>query len=1040
MRKLLGFPILAALILVAVFWFQHSSVKASSQNLIDDAVFDSNSMSATQIDSWLNTFPGSCISPNSGFKASDPVGYSPFYPYVDGKYSYGGPVTAGQVVYDAAIAHHINPEVLLTKLQNEEQLVDGSAGCDNWRYTSAVGYACTDGGTNTHNYTYTGADPYASGAASAYSLNDSTDLVTPLYYKNGAAVNSITGSCVNANVKAGFSEQVVHAAWLLSFSRHKSEGQTTWAAVGGNWNHCEDNSTCAASYNIPASWSCYSGFMTQGTYERCTTDTSGIYYDGYATIDGTSIHIDTGATAALYVYTPHFQSFDSIFTQYFGGIYAAPYNASYYSQSAYPALNPSQQASVYLEYQNLGSKTWYDDQSIGTAPSGTYPVHLATTNPLNRNSGFASNWPSSSRPAVTFSAVYYSDGTTLAPDQHVAQPGQVVKFSFNVTPASWVTAGTYNEYFQPVAEGSPGLFNDPGTYLGITVNKLTAVSWFSQSDYPTIAPSIKQTSSVSFKNTGTVPLYDDQSLSGAPGGTYPMHLAISCPMNTSSDFASGWSNPSRPAVTFSAVYQSDGTTLASNQHIAQPGQIVKFSFDLKTPNNYAAGTYKVCLQPVLEGTSDGYFPDMGVFLNVTVPSVAVLNYTNLPSSVPMVSGEQKTISFQLANVGNSPVASGSSIITSNGSSYQDTSWASSSTITSLGSPINPGASAGINMILLAPVTAANRNDTFGLEVHDTSNSTITSSSASMTINLSAPVFKAAFAGQSSYPSFSYGQVQNVYFMYKNTGNKPWYDDTSVGTTTATRNPLPMHLATASPLNRGSGFDYSWPSASRPAVNFSAVYEADGTTLAADQHVAQPGQIVKFGFNMAAQSWVNPGSYNEYFQPIIETTPDGAINPLGSYLSVKLNSPQYSSSFNSQSAYPTINAGQSAAVFMTFKNSGTAPWYDNTSFSSAPGNAKLYPVHLATSHPLNRTSSFSASWPSASRPAVNFSAVYEADGTTLAADQHVAQPGQIVKFGFDFAVPAGTASGTYKEYFQPVAEGSSTGLFNDQGTFLQINVP
>lgn len=318
MKKPLGLLILVIAAAAVVIGLRSTVNAYSNSNLIDDVVFDSNTMSAAQIDSWLNGFSNSCISPNSGFTAPDPTGYAPFYPYVDGKYTYGGPVTAGRVVYDAALAHHINPQVLLTKLQNEEQLVNGSQGCDNWRYTSAVGYACTDGGTNTHNYTYTGANPYASGIASSYSLNDSTHLVTPLYYKNGVAVTSITGSCVNANVKAGFSEQVVHAAWLLSFSRHKADGDTGWAAVGGNWNHCEDNDTCPASFNIPASWSCYSGLMTQGSFKRCPYDASPVYYDGYATIDGTSIHIDSGATAALYVYTPHFQSFGSIFSGYFG--------------------------------------------------------------------------------------------------------------------------------------------------------------------------------------------------------------------------------------------------------------------------------------------------------------------------------------------------------------------------------------------------------------------------------------------------------------------------------------------------------------------------------------------------------------------------------------------------------------------------------------------------------------------------------------------------------------------------------------------------
>lgn len=311
MKKFVFLAFVSTVFLGGMFISNHpAQAITNNNNLVDDFTFDNvNSLNAHQINDFLNSFPNSCISLNSGFSSADPIGYSPNYPHVDGKWLYGSPVSAGQVIYDAAVAHGLNPQVLITKLQNEEQLVDGSGGCSStWRYASAVGYACTDSDTYTHDYSYTGADPYS----------DSTTLATPIYYRNGTPVNSITGSCVNHNYYAGFSEQVVHAAWALSIWRHKSEGQTGWAAIKGNWNHCDDTNTCPANMNIPSSWACYGGLMTQGTFKRCPADSSGVYYDGYATIDGQALHMDNGATAALYVYTPHIQSFDSIFNQYFG--------------------------------------------------------------------------------------------------------------------------------------------------------------------------------------------------------------------------------------------------------------------------------------------------------------------------------------------------------------------------------------------------------------------------------------------------------------------------------------------------------------------------------------------------------------------------------------------------------------------------------------------------------------------------------------------------------------------------------------------------
>jgi hypothetical protein len=55
-----------------------SAFTMNSNRIIDDAVFsNSHTMSANDINNFLNSFPGSCISPNSGFSAVDPIGYNP---------------------------------------------------------------------------------------------------------------------------------------------------------------------------------------------------------------------------------------------------------------------------------------------------------------------------------------------------------------------------------------------------------------------------------------------------------------------------------------------------------------------------------------------------------------------------------------------------------------------------------------------------------------------------------------------------------------------------------------------------------------------------------------------------------------------------------------------------------------------------------------------------------------------------------------------------------------------------------------------------
>ena len=255
--------------------------------IVDDSYFDNaNSMSAGAIDAFLNSFANSCISPNSGFRAIDPTGYNP-----SGGYQYGGFVTAGQVIYDAAQAYSLNPQVLLTTLEKEQSLVTGrnnfSGYCNNGeqhKYAAAVGYGCPDSGTT---YNYSGVN---------------------LYQRNGTTVSSTGTTCVNSSIKAGFSQQVIRAAWLFKFGEQRSKGNIGWAVIKGSWDNSDDPQTC------------YGGPMTQGTWQRCPSGGSA-YYDGYTTIDGSATHIDTGATAALYWYTPHFhgnQNFFDLFVGWFG--------------------------------------------------------------------------------------------------------------------------------------------------------------------------------------------------------------------------------------------------------------------------------------------------------------------------------------------------------------------------------------------------------------------------------------------------------------------------------------------------------------------------------------------------------------------------------------------------------------------------------------------------------------------------------------------------------------------------------------------------
>ncbi|HSW74480.1 MAG TPA: hypothetical protein VLG16_01275, partial [Candidatus Saccharimonadales bacterium] len=392
MKNMLRFITLTAVATAAsILIFSGNAAAFNGSRIMDDVIFNnSGTMKSSDIDRFLNGFSGSCISQNNGFSAPDPVGYNPNQGFL-----WGGNVSAGTIIAHAAQAYDINPQVLLSTLQKEQSLVTGNQGCSTLRYAAAVGYGCPDGGTT---YNYSGVN---------------------LYTVNGNNVTSVSGTCVNSSLKVGFSQQVIRGAWLLKFGEQRSEGNINWAVIkttttdnagnswNSNWNNSDDPQTN------------YGGPMTQGNYSRGPSYGTQ-YYDGYYTIDGSSIHLDTGTTASLYWYTPHFagnQNFENIFEGWFGPTTTAGFSWQYISQNVYTDNTQSSQA----DFNNLvAGKRYYLTLTAKNTGSQTWQkgvVNLGTTWPTNRSSAFHdSTWLSGNRAATL--------------DQASVAPGDTGTFSF----------------------------------------------------------------------------------------------------------------------------------------------------------------------------------------------------------------------------------------------------------------------------------------------------------------------------------------------------------------------------------------------------------------------------------------------------------------------------------------------------------------------------------------------------------------------------------------------------------------------------------
>jgi hypothetical protein len=126
-------------------------------------------------------------------------------------------------------------------------------------------------------------------------------------------------------------------------------------------------------------------------------------------------------------------------------------------------------------------------------------------------------------------------------------------------------------------------------------------------------------------------------------------------------------------------------------------------------------------------------------------------------------------------------------------------------------------------------------------------------------------------------------------------------------------------------------------------------------------------------------------------------------------------PAYSHSFVTQNGYPTLDRGQSYNFILKVKNTGTQTWRQGQ-------------VNLGTSHGNDRIPIFTregsgpSGWIKANRIKFKESSV---------------APGQTATYSF-WMKNNGVNTGTYKEYFQLVADGIT--WMEDYGIYWEVRVP
>ena len=249
------------------------------------------------------------------------------------------------------------------------------------------------------------------------------------------------------------------------------------------------------------------------------------------------------------------------------------------------------------------------------------------------------------------------------------------------------------------------------------------------------------------------------------------------------------------------------------------------------------------------------------------------------------------------------------------------------------------------------------------------------------------------------PPLGSTQSWQVEFQYRNTGTSVWRNT----------GPYRMELATARASDHIMPFTREDLVTRRPSG-----WLTDNRMSMVDSEV-RPGGIGTFRFWISIPSGMTAQMFTESVQLNIRDV--GAISDTISSFDVRVLSEldRYHAAWDGQSPNRTLSAGQSSQFLVRLKNVGNATWTPST-------------VRLGTARDQDRISRFlreggtPSGWISPTRITLQESAV---------------APGQVGTFVFYMKIPTDTPAGTYREYFQPVAQ--DLGWMEDLGIYWDITV-
>jgi len=256
------------------------------------------------------------------------------------------------------------------------------------------------------------------------------------------------------------------------------------------------------------------------------------------------------------------------------------------------------------------------------------------------------------------------------------------------------------------------------------------------------------------------------------------------------------------------------------------------------------------------------------------------------------------------------------------------------------------------------------------------------------------IYDSQIFSQNSYPTLTRSDVYKFEIKYTNTGSATW----TKGLINLATDKSPDRISSF--IREGSG-DSGWVSPNRITMVENSV---------------APGETATFSFWMTVPNDRNPGTYREYFRLVAEGIQ--WFNDLGTYWDIKVVSDQeayYPNQVSVQNNYPTLERGQAYNYVVKLTNSGYTTWNKNTVHLGTDGAQDRIPWMI-------REGDGDSGWVSPNR---------------ITMVENSVAPGETATFSFWMTVPLDAKSGTYKEYFKPVAENVT--WMQDNGIYWQVTV-